>query len=198
MSDDRRQEHSPGPVPTNRNGAEAAETKMASVRKDFLNFFDAEYHLVVRLVMRNGANLADAQDATQQAFLQAWRLVKRGRWGEIAHQRAWIRAVAFNHHRAEHRARAQKPLGLDMELPELGPGHADLTGQARDVVALLQRLDHDCRAVIAFDLDDIPSSVIAATLLITEQKVRDLRKKARRQLKRHLSAPTHREGRNKQ
>ncbi|WP_165969241.1 sigma-70 family RNA polymerase sigma factor [Actinomadura sp. KC06] len=168
------------------------------MRQDFLDFVDAEYHLVVRLVMRDGADLADAQDAAQQAFLQGWRRVEDGRWGEIVHPRAWIREVAFRHHRAQCRARSQTPLGPDVDFPEPGPGHAELTGEARDVVAFLQRLDPDCRAVIAFDLDGIPPGAIATTLGITEQKVRDLRKKARKQLKKSLPASAYREGRSEQ
>ncbi|WP_171064512.1 RNA polymerase sigma factor [Actinomadura soli] len=175
-----------------------AETRMASMRNDFLDFFDAEYHLVVRLVMRDGADLADAQDAAQQAFLQGWRRVEDGRWEEVTHPGAWIREVALNHHRAQHRAPPRVSLDPDLDVPESGPGHAELTGQARDVVALLQRLDHDCRAVIAFDLDGIPPRAIAAALGISEQKVRDLRKKARKRLREHLSAPAHCEGRSEQ
>lgn len=46
--------------------------------------------------------------------------------------------------------------------------------------------DEDARAVVALDLDDIPGPDIATALGLDEQRVRDLRKKARRILKRHL------------
>ncbi|MFI8551518.1 RNA polymerase sigma factor [Spirillospora sp. NPDC077959] len=152
----------------------------------------------MRLLMRDGASLADAQDAAQQAFLQGWRRAKDGCWAEIDHPRAWILQVAFNHHRAQQCARPQSAFGPDIDVPEPGPGHAELTDQARDVVALLQQLDHNCRAVIAFDLDNVPAKDIAITLRITEQKVRDLRKKARKQLKKQLPPPAYRERRRKQ
>jgi RNA polymerase sigma factor (sigma-70 family) len=173
------------------------EATMEAMREDFLDFLSAEYYRVVRLVMRDGASLADAQDAAQEAFLQGWRQVKGGRWNEITHQGAWIRKVALREHRGRYRARTEVELGPDVNCSDPGPGHAELTGQARDVVALLQRLSPDCRAVIAFDLDDIPTVEIAAALDITEQKVRDLRKKARRQLTGHLRALDHCERRSK-
>ncbi|REF00459.1 RNA polymerase sigma factor [Thermomonospora umbrina] len=168
------------------------------MRQDFLDFFDAEYALVVRFMMRMGADLADAEDAMQHVAEQGWRMVVSGRWDQIAHPRAWARRVARNHHLAQCRKRDGTGLRPDVDTPEPGPGHAELIGQARDLVALLQRLNVDCRAVIAFTLDAIPDHDIAAALETTPQQVRDLRKKARRQLARHLATATHSEGGNRQ
>lgn len=112
---------------------------------------------------------------------------------QVTHPRAWARTVALNYHRAQHRNQAEFSLGIEVDPPSPGPGHAELTGQARDLIALLCRLDEDCRTVIAFDLDDIATSQIAAALGTSQQKVRDLRRKARKHLRRHLRALADRE-----
>lgn len=168
------------------------------MRQNFLDFFDADYALVVRFMMRMGVGSADAEDAMQHVAEQGWRMVTHGRWDQIAFPRSWARTVALNHHRAQCRKRNEVPLAPYADVPQPEPGHAELVGQARDLVVLLQCLDGDCRAVIAFDLDGIPASEIAAALGKTPQQVRDLRKKARRQLVQHLAAAMHGEGGNRQ
>jgi RNA polymerase sigma factor (sigma-70 family) len=160
---------------------------MAAMRQDFLDFFDTEFHLVVRFVMRDGASLHDAQDATQQGFLQGWRMVREGTWEQIRHPRAWVRSVALRNHRA--RRRVEVPVRQLPEAAAPGTGHAELTEQARDLIAALRLLDADARAVLAFHLDDIPTHAIAAYQSISEQRARDLLKKARRTLRKHLPAP---------
>jgi RNA polymerase sigma factor (sigma-70 family) len=177
--------------PTSATGGVRDDTAatLAAMRQDFLDLFDAEFALLVRFVMRDGATLHDAQDSAQHAFMQGWRAVRDGRWERIDRPRAWIRTVALRHHRA--RARAEVPVSQAPETAAPGPGHAELTGQARDLVAALRLLDDDARAVLAFHLDDIPTCDIAAHLNITDQRARDLLKKARRTLRRHLAAPPH-------
>ncbi len=169
-------------------GSAGQVANMAKMRQDFLDFFDIEYALVVRFVMRMGAGLPDAEDAMQHVAEQGWRMVNQGGWSSISHPRAWARKVALNHYRSQHRkihSEVLRPVDTDATLAV--PGHADLVGQARDLLQLLQLLDEDCRAVIAFDLDDVPGPQIAAMLAKTPEQVRDLRKKARRQLARHLA-----------
>ncbi|WP_165495311.1 sigma-70 family RNA polymerase sigma factor [Actinomadura roseirufa] len=185
------------PVPAGAGRGREPEAGTAATRQEFLDFLDAEYAYVVRFVMRTGASLADAEDAAQHMAVQGWRKVLRGQWNREALPRpsAWARRVALNHHRAEHRDQGAISIGPDADRPAPGPGHAELTGQARDLVALLRVLDPECRMVIAFDLDDIPSADIARELGITQQQVRDRRAKARRLLKARLASVTDREGR---
>jgi RNA polymerase sigma factor (sigma-70 family) len=51
------------------------------------------------------------------------------------------------------------------------------------VLQTLRGLDEDERVVMAFYLDDFPTAEIASALNLTEQKVRDIKKKARAALK---------------
>jgi DNA-directed RNA polymerase specialized sigma24 family protein len=80
---------------------------LAGMRADWIAFYDAEYHFVVRFVMRNGASLEDARDAAEEAFLDSWALMTRqpDRWSQVVNRRSWIRAVALRK-RQRPRARA--------------------------------------------------------------------------------------------
>lgn len=158
---------------------------MEAMRQDFLDFFEAEYHPVVRFMMRNDTRLTEAQDAAQEAFVRAWRMVLSCRWSEVRHPRAWVRTVALNYHRSQR----WNAVLIDHppDSPTSGPGHAELIGQAIDAVVKLNLIGDDAaRAVLALDMDDIPGPAIATGLRLTEQQVRDLRKKARRTLKKYV------------
>lgn len=71
-----------GPDPAIDGGRAGPAVTMYTMRQAFLEFLDAEYHLVVRFMMRNGAGLCEAEDATQEAFTRGWRKVARGQWPE--------------------------------------------------------------------------------------------------------------------
>jgi DNA-directed RNA polymerase specialized sigma24 family protein len=71
--------------------------------------------------------------------------------------------------------------------PVPGPGHEELTVQAQLVLRALRSLDEEARAVMAFELDGIPAADIARALDITQQRVRDVKKKARKALKYELA-----------
>ncbi|MFC4049803.1 RNA polymerase sigma factor [Actinomadura syzygii] len=187
MSDEHDREAARRRVPGPASDGGDVRAGMAAMRRDFLEFFDAEFSSVVRFVMRDGAGVHDAQDSAQHAFVQGWRMARDGRWDRIDQPRAWIRTVALRHHRARDRMEV-----LVRQMPETavpGAGHDELTGQARDLVAALRLLDHDTRMVLALHLDDIPTRAISAHLSISEQRVRDLLKRARRTLRKHLAVP---------
>jgi RNA polymerase sigma factor (sigma-70 family) len=165
---------------------------LVAMRADWIAFYDTEYHKVVRFVMRNGASLEDARDATEEAFLDSWALMTNqpGRWSQIRNRRSWIRAVALR--------KCQRPPGPrrrplladsakipDIAAPGLEPG--ELTAQTQAVLQALRTLDNQAQAVMAFRMDGFPAAVIAETLGITEQRVRDVTKRARTTLKRTLA-----------
>ncbi|MFI6296630.1 RNA polymerase sigma factor [Nonomuraea sp. NPDC050790] len=156
------------------------------MRADFLELYDHEYHRVVRFMMRLGASLHEAEDAAQEAFLAAWRRVGRQpQHGETIHDfPVWIRIVARNHYRRPTTAKQQPPLPM-AEIPQPRPaadGHDNLTARTLDVLAGLRELDDEAQTVMALHMDGYTSSEIALHLGIIEQKVRDARKRARKQL----------------
>ncbi|WP_084965496.1 sigma-70 family RNA polymerase sigma factor [Thermoactinospora rubra] len=170
----------------------AASTHRA-VRAAFVSFAEHEYHSLKVFLLRCGASHEDSEDAAQEAFIDAWRLLINhpSRWIAVREPRAWIRTVAL---RALARPRGQRrrqiltiPLDLDQ------PGHdrvsSDWTEQVAlesDVRAALQALPWDQRLAMAYRLDDFTHAAIADQLGMTEQQVRDLVKRARAALKIYL------------
>jgi hypothetical protein len=70
---------------------------LADIRAEWIDFYDANYHRVVRFIMHAGACLQSAQDAVQEAFTESWALVESdpGRWLAISSKEAWIRVVVY-------------------------------------------------------------------------------------------------------
>jgi RNA polymerase sigma factor (sigma-70 family) len=166
----------------------SAPGSLVDMRAGWIEFYDAHYHRVVRFVMQDGACLDDARDAAQEAFAESWTLLSSdpARWAAITNKMAWIRVVALRKYRRPPGPRTRPRLARDAEIPDLpylGPDPDELTVQTQIVLQALRNLDEEARAVMAFDLDDFPTADIAAALEITEQRVRDVKKKARAALK---------------
>jgi RNA polymerase sigma factor (sigma-70 family) len=175
-------------------GVPTAHTaSLAAMRADWIAFYDAEYHVVVRFVMRNGASLEDARDATEEAFLDSWALMTGHpeRWSQIMDRRSWIRVVALRKYWRPPGPRRRPPVAdtaiPDSPAPGLDPG--ELTAQTQMVLQALRSLDQQAQAVMAFRMDGIAAGAIAETLGITEQRVRDVTKRARAALRRTLARP---------
>ena len=167
---------------------------MMQVRAESIELYDAQYHRVVRFLMFNGASKADAQDAAHEAFIESWDLLAKDpdRWRAVTGKATWIRTVALRRYKRPPGSR-RRPLTGGNEIPDLpaaGPGHDELTAQAQLVLRALQALDEEARAVMAFDMDDIPAADTAAALRITAQRVRDIKKRARAALKKELAGIT--------
>ncbi len=152
----------------------AAETPadLAAMRETWIAFYDAEYHPVVRFVMRAGAGLDDARDAAEDAFVDSWVLMTQRpeRWEQIWNQRSWIRVVALRKYRRPPGPRRRPLLAYTAEIPDgpapgLDPG--ELTAQTQAVLHALRCLDEQAQAVMAFQMDGFPTAVIADTLDIT-------------------------------
>lgn len=160
----------------------------AENRAGWIDFYDANYHRVVRFVMHDGACLQSAQDAAQEAFTESWALMEShpDRWLAISSKEAWIRVVAVRRYRRPPGPRIRPKLageGVIPDLPDPALGPCELATQTQIVLRALRGLDEQARAVMAFYLDDFPTPAIAAALDLTEQRVRDVKKKARAALR---------------
>jgi RNA polymerase sigma-70 factor (ECF subfamily) len=106
--------------------------------------YEASYQrLVVQLLALCGSQ-ADAEEAVQEAFVQALR--RRREFAEVANPDAWLRTVALNRLRNTWRhAAVARRFVADVPGPqtvvELGPEHVAL-------VDALSRLDADQRIVV--------------------------------------------------
>ncbi len=167
------------------------------IRAVWIDFYDTHYNRLVRFVMHDGACLQEAQDAVQEAFTESWALVNShpAQWLAITSKEAWIRTVALRRYRRPPGPRIRPQLAEEAAIPDLPhsePWPDELIAQTQTVLQALRNLDEQARAVMAFYLDDFPTAAIADALHLTEQKVRDVKKKARATLKTalagHLSA----------
>ena len=181
-----------GQPPSYVSGHVPASASLVQMRAEWIIFYDAQYHRVIRFVMQRGASLEDAQEAAHEALTESWMMMttQPAKWRAITNQSAWIRTVAFRKYQRPPGPHIRPPLAADAELPDLptpGPGLDEVTAQAQMVLQALRTLDEEARAVMAFTLDGFGTAEIAAELDISEQRVRDVKKKARTTLKRVLA-----------
>jgi RNA polymerase sigma factor (sigma-70 family) len=191
LADDQRPQADGGLAPTGGREPTADAARMAAVRDCFFEFFDAEYVLVVRFLMRCGANLHDAEDAAQEAFTDAWvHMGRDGKWTDVTEPRGWIRRVALRkyHRPPGRRPRLQTVSVADVpELRQHDIGNDDMAAETLSVVDALRRLDPPLPVIMGFHRDGLTAVEIGAQLGMTAQQVRDLIKKARRILARELA-----------
>jgi RNA polymerase sigma-70 factor (ECF subfamily) len=162
---------------------------VVEMRQSVLLMFDQHYHQVVRFVMICGAGAQDAEDAAQEAFIEALRRADDGRWEAVREPEGWLRRVALRRYqRLIKRNPVAGSLAYSNAQPSREDDPSDLAPATLDVLSALRRLDPSCRAVMAFHLDGFSGTETAAHLGITGQQARDLLKKARRELRRDLRA----------
>lgn len=168
------------------------------MRAAWIDLYDVEYLLVIRFVMKAGpADIDDARDATQEAFLESWKLMHEEPedWSRV-NQRGWIRTVALRKYRRPPGPRqrllvdlAGQRTGLP-DRPTPGPDPGEFVAQAHAVLEALATLPPVQREVMAFLTDGFAPKNIAEQLDVSEQKVRDVARTARARLKRDLAAMT--------
>jgi DNA-directed RNA polymerase specialized sigma24 family protein len=158
------------------------EPAAPDLASEFRDFYLRDYQGVVHFLMRIGASLGAAEDAAREAFTDAWRRIRQGTWADIVNQEAWVRIVALNAYRRPP-GPSQVPALPVSDLPgkaQAGEGHDDLTLQTMLVVQALKYLPADLQAVVAFRMAGFPHAVTAAYLGVSEQKARNLLRKARK------------------
>ena len=138
--------------------------------------YDASYQRLVAQLLGVCGDLAEAEDAVQEAFIKA---IRQGpRFADVDNPEAWLRTVAVNHvrNRWRHlavvrRARVPAP-GCRSEV-ELSPDHVAL-------VTALARLPHDLRltAVLHY-VADLSTAQVAAELDVPEGTVKSRLSRAR-------------------
>lgn len=148
-------------------------------RPELDQLYDASYRrLVVQLYAICG-NVADAEDAVQEAFVAAIRKERDLR--SVANLEAWIRTAALNRLRHGWRhstvVRKYQPRVPGPQVPvEVGPDHVA-------IVTALAQVDRDQReAVVLHYLADLGVAEIAAELGIPEGTVKSRLSRARARL----------------
>lgn len=176
--------------------AEMAELVVAAQQGDrtaFDQLVRATYQEAYTLAYRLTGNEEDARDVVQDAYLRAYKGIRRFR-GDAAFS-TWLYRITANcattylgkRTRAKH-----DPLDDDTPLaddrPEIDPvQRADLADERRRLTEALAELSAEMRAVVVLrDVYDLPHEAIAAELGITEGAAKVRLHRARRKLRERL------------
>ena len=159
-----------------------------SRRSEFEQFFLAHYDPIVRSVTFVCGDRERAADATQEAFIRAF-----DRWGRVkryGNPAAWVRRIAINVARDEHRSvtrrnRRESIAGAaPSEMP--GPDAADRFDSSPALDSLLTLPDRQREIAVLYYLDDLSVAEIGETLDIAEGTVRFHLSQARARLREQL------------
>jgi RNA polymerase sigma-70 factor (ECF subfamily) len=154
----------------------------------FNQLVEAYQRQVYNLALRMLGTVEAAQDATQEAFISAWRGIGRFRGGNF---RAWLLSIVANACRDELRRRGRRPttsldaLALEPESPSDDFARRLELGEVID--RGLSRLPHDQRlAIILSDVQGLSYEEMAQAMGCSLGTVRSRLSRARAQLKEYL------------
>jgi RNA polymerase sigma factor, sigma-70 family len=167
-----------------------AETGNPDGVSSFDEFFVAEYPRLVRVAMSAGATFPQAEEAAQEAALQAFRS-----WDRLTNPSAWSRKAVLHEY---YKAIARDLRELELTHKALRKGSvadlaADSTEESDEVHRVRQairRLPRAQREVFALIYDGYGAPEIAMILGKTPETVRSNLREARRRLVRELGEPT--------
>ncbi len=150
----------------------------------FEALFRREFAPLVRALTLVAGDREAAADAVQDAFVQAHR--HRERVLALESPAGWLRHVAINRIRNQHRGQQRQADALPRLVPVDLPATGSLTG-VRDALPLIASLPPQQRAAVAlYYLLDQPTDVVAEHLGISEATVRSHLRTARRRLQHDL------------
>ena len=173
--------------------ADLVTAAKAGDHQAFDELVKATYTDVYTLAYRLTGNEEDARDVLQDAYLRAYKGLKRFR-GD-AQFSTWLYRITANcastllAGRGRHR---HEDLDDEAQLPDLEPAHdpearADAADDRARVSAALQELPDGLRAVVVLrDIYDLPHEAIANELGITEAAAKVRLHRARRKLRERL------------
>lgn len=147
---------------------------------EFAEFFRSEHKKLIRFMMAIGVSSDEAAEIAQATFVKAFE-----GWDAIRAPRAWIRRVAVNELTAARRAvRRETPQATlpDEPVPVSTALAVELTEEARQVLAALQKLPRRQRQVMAWIIDGFAPAEIASELGVSPESVRQSYAKARKNL----------------
>lgn len=156
----------------------------------YTQLYDRHHDRVYRYIYYRLGRADDADDVTQQVFLQAWRALAKYRQTGSSFI-SWLLAIAHNT-AINHVRRTKTAHYLEFDLPEsrpeADPEHmAEVRFEQARVRRAVLRLKPDQQQVITMRfLEDLDTQDIAAALGKTEVNVRVIQHRALEQLRRML------------
>jgi RNA polymerase sigma-70 factor (ECF subfamily) len=147
--------------------------------------FRQSYKPIVQALALACGDLGAAEDATQDAFAQAW-----ARWGRISrydNPGAWVRRVAINKLRNAHRSRIRGEAAMGRLSTETST--APLPETNPDLIIGLQRLPYKQRlCAVLYYVDDLSTAEVAQVMGISQGSVSQHLNRARTALRAYLEA----------
>jgi RNA polymerase sigma factor (sigma-70 family) len=149
-----------------------------NVNAEFAQCYQAEMPGLVTYLMKCGANLHDAADAAQRAFMELYQ-----DWEVVSNARAWLRKVAYRQFlRAMNNDRILDPRYYETSvLP--ASARLELREEEQALLSALRQLPVSQRQVFALHFDQFGTREISEILQISEPAVRQNLKRARYRLK---------------
>ncbi len=145
--------------------------------------FRQSYRSIVQSLALAGGDLAAAEDATQEAFAQAW--VRWNRISRYDNPGAWVRRVAINRLRNAHRSR----LRGEAAVSRMAHDAASVSSVEResDLVVGLRGLPYKQRlCAVLFYVDGLSTAEVAQAMGISQGSVSQHLNRARTALRAHL------------
>ncbi len=166
-------------------------------REDFEREATPHFREIYRAALRLARKAAEAEDLTQDVFLQAWKSFDRFEPG--TNGRAWLYKILWNVNQQRLRKRLPIPLGAEGEaiLEETLPSSETTPTEIRDeeVVAALEALSPNHREIIHLsDLEEFTYKEISSILKIPIGTVMSRLSRARSALRGHLAVIAARSG----
>jgi RNA polymerase sigma factor (sigma-70 family) len=159
-------------------------TSVAHDTRGFERMYRRHVPAVYRYVLAVLGNQADAEDATQQTFLSAYRAWEQGERPRRAHN--WLITIAHNVCRQRFRERSRRPAEVELEA-EAVPAAVDERLEAADLMTALGQLQFNQRtALVMRELEGRSYDEIAGTLGVSHSAVETLLFRARRSLREQL------------
>lgn len=161
-------------------GAEVQLLTPASVEA----LFRQSYTSIVQALALAGGDLAAAEDATQEAFAQAW--VRWDRISRYDNPGAWVRRVAINKLRNAHRSGLRTEVALDRMNSEVSTVAAPREPES-DLIVGLARLPYKQRlCAVLFYVDGLNTAEVAQAMGISQGSVSQHLNRARTALRAYL------------
>lgn len=146
--------------------------------------FWQSYASIVQTLALAGGDLAAAEDATQEAFAQAW--VHWNRISRYDNPGAWVRRVAINKFRNSHRSRLRGETAVRRMKSE-APTTAQSSDPETDLAIALQQLPYKQRiCAVLFYFDGLSTAEVAQAMGISQGSVSQHLNRARTALRTHL------------
>lgn len=146
--------------------------------------FRQSYRSIVQALALAGGDLAAAEDATQEAFAQAW--VRWSRISRYDNPGAWVRRVAINKLRNAHRSRLRGEAAIERMDSESSSASSP-TEPESDLVVGLQRLPYKQRlCAVLYYVDGLNTAEVAQAMGISQGSVSQHLNRARTALRAYL------------